>query len=78
MDFLLSLDTMWIILLVLGWFIVYQLRSGEIPIRWFGSIKRRRAPIFYWLFILFYVSILGIVVYVYINGLRMPVSEFFD
>jgi hypothetical protein len=69
---------MWIIMLVIGWFIVYQLRSGEVPIRWFGSIKRGRAPIFYWLFILFYVAILGIVGYAYLDGLRMPVSEFFD
>ena len=61
-EFLLSIDTMWIVALLLGGFIVYQLRSGEIPLRFFGSIKRARAPIIYWLFILFYVAVLGVVV----------------
>lgn len=78
MDFLLSLDTTWLVMLVLGWFIVHQLRSGEVPIRWIGSIKRTRTPIFYWLFILFYVAVLGIVVYARMDGLKIPVSELFD
>ncbi len=78
MDFLLSIDTMWIVALILGVFIVYQLRSGEILLRFFGSITRARAPIIYWLFILFYIVVLGIVVYAWMDGLRIPVSDFFD
>ena len=77
-EFLLSIDTMWIVALILGWFIAYQLRSGEIPLRFFGPIKRARAPIIYWLFILFYIGILGIVVYAWMGGVRIPVSELFD
>lgn len=77
-EFLLSIDTMWIVALLLGGFIVYQLRSGEIPLRFFGSIKRARAPIIYWLFILFYVAVLGVVVYAWMGGVRIPVSELFD
>ena len=78
MDWLLSMDTMWIVALILGWFIVYQLRSGEIPLRFVGSLKRARAPIFYWLFILFYLAVLGIVIYAWAIGVRIPVSSFFD
>ncbi|HMS00772.1 MAG TPA: hypothetical protein PKK96_00040 [Anaerolineales bacterium] len=77
-EFLLSIDTLWIVALILGWFIVYELRSGEIHLRFFGSIKRARAPIIYWLFILFYIAVLGIVVYAWISGVRIPVSELFD
>ena len=78
MDFLLSIDTMWIVILILGAFIFYQVRSGEVPLRFFGSIQRSRAPIFYWLFILFYVVILGIVVYAWMIGVRLPISEMLD
>lgn len=77
-EFLLSIDTLWIAALIVGGFIVYQLRSGEVPIRWIGSIKRTRTPIFYWLFILFYVAVLGIVMYAWMDGPRIPVSELFD
>lgn len=77
-EFLLSIDTMWIVAFILGGFIVYQLRSGEIPLRFFGSITRKRAPIIYWLFILFYVAVLGIVIYAWMDGLRIPLSELFD
>ena len=77
-EFLLSIDTMWIVALLLGGFIVYQLRSGEIALRFFVSIKRARALIIYWLFILFYVAVLGVVVYAWMGGLRIPVSELFD
>lgn len=77
-EFLLSIDTLWIVALIMVGFIVYQLRSGEVHIRWIGSIKRTRTPIFYWLFILFYVAVLGIVVYVWMDGLRIPISELFD
>lgn len=78
MDFLLSIDTMWIVALILGWFIVYQVRTGEVPLRFFGSIKRARAPIIYWLFILFYVAVLCIVVYAWADGVRIPISSLFD
>ncbi len=78
MEFLLSLDTMWIVALILGGFIIYELRSGEVPMRWFGSIKRVRAPFFYWLFVLFHFVILGIVVYAWVDGVRLPVSSLFD
>ena len=77
-EFLLSIDTMWIVALLLGGFIVYQLRSGEIPLRFLGPIQRARAPLIYWLFILFYVAVLGVVVYAWMGGLRIPVSELFD
>ncbi len=77
MNFLLSLDTMWIVALILGAFIVYELRSGEIHLRFFGPITRARAPIIYWLFIIFYIVALGIVVYAWISGVRIPVSELF-
>jgi hypothetical protein len=77
-EFLLSKDTLWIVALILGGFIVYELRSGEIHLRFSGSIKRARAPIIYWLFILFYIAVLGIVVYAWMDGLRIPISELFD
>ncbi len=77
-EFLLSIDTLWIVVLILGWFIVSELRSGEIHLRFFGSIKRARMPIIYWLFILFYIAVLGVVVYAWVNGVRIPVSELFD
>lgn len=77
-EFLLSLDTLWIVAFILSAFIVYQLRSGEIPLRFIGSIKRARTPILYWLFILFYIAVLGIVVYAWMDGLRIPISELFD
>ncbi|MCZ2123155.1 MAG: hypothetical protein LC108_12915 [Anaerolineales bacterium] len=77
-EFLLSIDTLWIVALILGWFIVYELRSGEIHLRFFGPIKRARTPIIYWLFILFYSAVLGVVAYAWVNGVRIPVSELFD
>lgn len=77
-EFLLSIDTLWIVAFILGWFIVYELRAGEIHLRFFGSIKRARVPIIYWLFILFYIAVLGIVIYAWMDGLRIPLSELFD
>ena len=38
-EFLLSIDTMWIVALLLGGFIVYQLRSGEIPLRFLAPLN---------------------------------------
>lgn len=78
MDFLLSIDMLWIVALILGISIVYELRSGEIHLRFFGSISRANAPIFYWLLILFYFVILGVVIYAWMDGLRIPLSELFD
>jgi hypothetical protein len=78
MDLLMTMDTMWIVALILGAFILYELRSGEVPVRWFGSIRRSQRPFFYWLSILFHVAILGIVIYAWADGLRIPVSSFFE
>jgi hypothetical protein len=78
MDFLLSLDSIWIVALILGGFIFYELRSGEVPLRWLGSIKRERSPFFYWLMITFHFVILGIVIYAWVNGVRLPISSLFD
>jgi hypothetical protein len=78
MEFLLSIDTLWIVALILGGFIFYELRSGEVPMRWFGSLKRARTPIIYWAMILFHVAILGVVIYAWVDGVRIPVSSFFD
>lgn len=78
MKFLLSIDTLWIVALILGGFIFYELRSGEIPLRWLGSIKRSRSPFFFWLFILFHLIILGIIIYAWVQGVRVPVSSLFD
>lgn len=77
-EFLFSIDTLWIAALIVGGFIAYQLRSGEIPLRGFGSIRRARTPILYWLFILFYTAILGMVVFAWVDGLRIPVAAFFE
>jgi ABC-type spermidine/putrescine transport system permease subunit II len=78
MDFLLSMDTMWIAAFALGGFILYELRLGEVPVRWFGSIRRNHRPVFYWLSILFHLMILGIVIYAWVDGLRIPLSSFFN
>lgn len=77
-DWLLSLDTFVIAILIFGAFIAYEFISGNIPIRWFGSIKRSDRPIFYWLFMLFHVLILGVMVYAWADGLRIPVSSFLE
>ena len=75
---LLALDTMILVMVILGAFIAYMLYSGEVPMRWFGSIQRDSRPVFYWLGILFYFAILGIVVYAWMDGLRIPVASFFE
>lgn len=76
-DWMLSLNTLVIAILVFGVFVVYEFVSGKIPVRWFGSIKRSDRPIFYWLFMLFHIAILGVMVYAWVDGLRIPVSSFF-
>jgi ABC-type spermidine/putrescine transport system permease subunit II len=78
MEFLYSLDTLVIAIFIFGAFLVYELISGKIPVRWFGSIKRSERPIFYWLFMLLHVVILGVLTYAWVDGLRISVSEMFD
>ncbi len=75
---LLAMDTMIPVMLIFGIFIAYELYSGEIPVKWFGSIQRARRPFFYWLGILFHLVIFGIVVYAWIDGVRIPLSTLFD
>jgi len=77
-EFLLSIDTMWIVILLLGGFIIYELRSGGIPMRWMGSIKRTHNPFLYWLFMLFHTVILGVVIYAWANGVKVPISSLLD
>ncbi|HNE05988.1 MAG TPA: hypothetical protein PLT08_15790 [Anaerolineales bacterium] len=77
-EWLLGLDTMILVILFLGGFIAWELKSGEVPLRWFGSIRRDARPFFYWIAMLFHLAILGIVVYAYTDGVRMPLVEFFQ
>jgi hypothetical protein len=77
-EWLLGLDTMIVVILILGAFIAWELRSGELLLRWFGSIHRDARPFAYWIGILFHLVILGVVVYAWMSGLRIPVSSFFD
>ena len=75
---LLGLDSMILIMGIFGAFIVWELKSGEFPLRWFGSIRRDTRPFFYWIGILFHLAILGVVVYAYVDGVRLPLSGLFD
>lgn len=75
---LLGLDTLIFVILILGGFIAWELKSGEIPLRWFGSIRREIRPFFYWISILFHIAILGVVIYSWVIGVRIPVSSLFD
>ncbi len=75
---LLAMDAMIPVMLIFGAFIAYELYSGKIPVRWFGSIQREKRPFFYWLGILFHLVILGIVIYAWIDGVRLPLSTLFD
>jgi len=77
-EWLLGLDTLILVILFLGGFIAWELKSGEFPLRWFRSIRRDTRPLFFWVGILFQVAILGVVVYSWIIGLRIPVLTFFD
>ena len=45
-EFLLGLDTLILVILILGVFVVWELKSGEIPMRWFGAIYRDQRPFF--------------------------------
>ncbi len=77
-EFLLGLDTLILVILILGVFVVWELKSGEIPMRWFGAIHRNQRPFFYWIALLFHIAILFFLVYVWSTGLRMPISELFE
>jgi hypothetical protein len=75
---LLALDTMILVMAILSTFIAYMLYSGEVPLRWFGSIYRNSRPFFYWLGILFHLAVLGVVIYAWMDGVRIPLSDMFD
>jgi hypothetical protein len=77
-EWLLGLDTLILVILIFGGFVAWELKSGEIPLRWFGSIRRSMRPFIYWISILFHLVILGIVVYSWVIGLRIPVSRLFE
>jgi ABC-type spermidine/putrescine transport system permease subunit II len=77
-EWLLGLDTLILVILIFGGFVAWELKSGEIPLRWFGSIRRGVRPFIYWISILFHLVILGIVVYSWVIGLRIPVSRLFE
>ena len=77
-EWLLGLDMMILIIVIFGGFVAWELKSGEIPLRWLRSIRRDTRPFFYWIGILFHLVILGIVVYAYLEGLRLPIAEFFE
>jgi hypothetical protein len=64
--------------LIFGAFLVYELYSGEVPMRFFGSIYRDQRPFIYWLFILIHLGLLGVVLYAWMDGLRIPLDEFVD
>ena len=75
---LLNFDTMILVVLIFGGFIVWELKSGEFPMRWFGTIRRDTRPFFYWIGMLVHIAILGVVVYAWLVGLKIPVSSFFE
>lgn len=77
-EWLLGLDTMILVILIFGGFIVWELRSGEFPLRWFGSIRRDTRPFFYWAGVLMHFVLLGVVIYAWMTGLRIPISIFYE
>ena len=78
LEALLTLDTMILVMVILGVFIAYMLYSGEVPMRWLGSLHRDSRPVLYWLGILLYLSVLGVVVYAWMEGVRIPLGNLFD
>ncbi len=72
------MDVILLSAIILGVFIAYELYSGEVPVRWFGSIRRDKRPFFYWLSILFHSVILAIVIYAWMDGLRVPLTTMFE
>ncbi|MCB9110994.1 MAG: hypothetical protein H6634_07075 [Anaerolineales bacterium] len=77
-DWLLGLDALIFMILIFGGFVLWELKSGEFPLRWFGSIHRDHRPLFYWMGMLVHFAILGVMVYAWSTGLRLPISDFFD
>jgi preprotein translocase subunit SecY len=77
-EMLLAADTLILIMLIFGAFIAYEVYSREVPLRWFGAIHRDTNPVFYWLSIFFHLAILVIIVYAWMNGVRIPVADLFD
>lgn len=75
---LLNFDTMILVMFVFGGFIAWELKSGEFPLRWFGSIRRDSRPFFYWIGILIHLAVFGVVVYAWMTGVKMPLSIFFE
>ena len=76
-EWLLGLDMMILIIVIFGGFVAWELKSGEIPLRWLRSIRRDTRPFFYWIGILFHLVILVIVIYAYMDGFRLPLADFF-
>ena len=77
-EWFLGLDTMILVILIFGAFIAWELKSGEIPMRWFGSIRRDTRPFFYWIGLIFHVAVLGIIFYSWVIGIRIPISSLVD
>lgn len=77
-EWLLGLDTLILVIIFIGAFIAWELKAGEIPLRWFGAIRRERTPIIYWISMLFHFAFLIFLAYIWTTGLRMPVSVFFE
>lgn len=77
-EWLFGLDALIFLILIFGGFIVWELKSGEFPMRWFGTIYRDHRPFFYWMAMLFHFAILGVMVYAWSSGLRMPIATFFE
>lgn len=77
-DWLLGLDALILLIFIFGAFVAWELKSGEFPMRWFGTIHRDHRPFFYWMAMLFHFAVLGVMVYVWMDGLRMPIATFFE
>lgn len=78
-EWLLNLDTMIFIILFFGGFVVWEVKAGEIPLRWFGSIRRDVRPFIYWIGILLHLLFLSFLVYIWmVMGIQVPVSVFFE
>lgn len=77
-EWLLGLDALIFLILIFGGFIMWELKSGEFPMRWLGSIHRDHRPFAYWLGMLFHFAVLGVMVYAWSTGLRMPIAVFFE
>ena len=77
-ELLFGLDALILIILIFGGFVAWELKSGEFPLRWFGSIHRDHRPFIYWMAMLVHFVILGVLVYAWTTGLRMPLGELFS